>query len=41
MWCNARSGARTFYERAGFCVEGEEFEIAGIGPHFLMAKPLS
>jgi len=41
LWCNARSGARGFYEHAGFIVEGEEFEIAGIGPHFLMAKPLA
>ncbi len=40
LWCNARTPARGFYERAGFVVEGEEFEIAGIGPHFLMSKPL-
>jgi GNAT superfamily N-acetyltransferase len=40
LWCNARTPARGFYERAGFAAEGEEFEIAGIGPHFLMAKAL-
>jgi len=40
LWCNARTPARGFYERAGFIAEGEEFEIAGIGPHFVMAKPL-
>ncbi len=40
IWCNARSGARSFYEHAGYTAEGEEFEIPGIGPHFLMAKPL-
>ena len=40
LWCNARTGARGFYERAGFVVEGEEFEIAGIGPHFVMSKLL-
>ena len=40
-WCNARSGARAFYEREGWSAEGEEFEIPEIGPHFLMAKPLS
>ena len=40
LWCNARTPARGFYERAGFTVEGEEFEIPGIGPHFVMSKPL-
>lgn len=40
VWCNARTPARGFYERAGFSAEGEEFEIAGIGPHFLMALTL-
>jgi GNAT superfamily N-acetyltransferase len=40
VWCNARTGARRFYEGAGFHVEGKEFVIPGIGPHFLMAKPL-
>ncbi len=33
-------GARDFYEHAGFAAEGEEFEIEGIGGHFLMSKPL-
>ncbi len=40
LWCNARTGARAFYEREGWSVEGEEFEIAGIGPHFMMVKTL-
>ena len=40
VWCNARTPARTFYERAGFAVEGEEFELPGIGPHWLMVLPL-
>ena len=38
FWCNARSGARCFYERAGYGVEGERFEIDEIGPHYLMSK---
>jgi GNAT superfamily N-acetyltransferase len=38
LWCNARIGARSFYERAGMRVDGAEFEIAGIGPHLLMCK---
>jgi GNAT superfamily N-acetyltransferase len=40
LWCNARTPARGFYERAGFRAEGEEFEIPGIGPHFVMSKAL-
>jgi GNAT superfamily N-acetyltransferase len=36
VWCNARSGVRGFYEREGFVVDGEEFELPGIGPHLLM-----
>ena len=36
VWCNARSGARGFYEREGFVAEGGEFTLPGIGPHFLM-----
>jgi GNAT superfamily N-acetyltransferase len=41
LWCNARLGAVSFYERMGMSVEGEVFEIAGIGPHYLMSKLLS
>ena len=39
-WCNARSPARPFYERAGFHVVSEEFEIPLIGPHFVMERTL-
>lgn len=38
LWCNARVGALGFYERLGFRTLGEEFGIAGIGPHFVMWK---
>jgi ribosomal protein S18 acetylase RimI-like enzyme len=41
VWCNARTPARGFYERAGFAAEGEEFELPGIGPHYLMSLPLT
>lgn len=41
LWCNARVRARSFYERAGFDVEGPQFDVAGIGPHWPMAHPLS
>ena len=39
-WCNARERALRFYERAGFRTYGERFDIAGIGPHFVMARVL-
>jgi len=38
LWCNARTGALGFYERLGFETLGDEFDIAGIGPHFVMWK---
>ena len=41
LWCNARTPAVGFYERAGWRVEGEEFQIAGIGPHFVMSRASS
>jgi predicted GNAT family N-acyltransferase len=40
VWCNARSGARWFYERLGFSIVGDEFEIAPIGPHYVMELEL-
>ncbi len=40
LWCNARTGARAFYERAGLAAESEVFEIPGIGPHVLMSMRL-
>lgn len=36
FWCNAREKAIPFYERHGFTVESELFDIAGIGPHKVM-----
>jgi GNAT superfamily N-acetyltransferase len=40
LWCNARLRAVPFYVRAGFTVEGPEFDISGIGPHHPMALAL-
>jgi GNAT superfamily N-acetyltransferase len=40
VWCNARSRARTLYERVGFVVASDEFELADIGPHYRMELPL-
>jgi ribosomal protein S18 acetylase RimI-like enzyme len=36
VWCNARVGARSLYERAGFRATSEEFELPEIGPHLVM-----
>lgn len=36
IWCNARTPALSFYERAGFRVASEEFELPHIGPHRVM-----
>jgi len=38
LWCNARLSAVGFYRRAGFQVLSEEFDVAGIGPHVVMAR---
>jgi GNAT superfamily N-acetyltransferase len=35
-WCNARTPARRFYERAGFSVASDVFELPPIGPHIVM-----
>ncbi|GGO80621.1 GNAT family N-acetyltransferase [Wenjunlia tyrosinilytica] len=35
VWCNGRTSARGFYERAGFTAVGEEFELAPSGPHYI------
>jgi GNAT superfamily N-acetyltransferase len=36
VWCNARTPARAFYERAGFRPHGEPWDEADIGPHIAM-----
>lgn len=40
IWCNARTTALAFYRRHGFETVGEEFDIKGIGPHYVMVRPL-
>ena len=40
LWCNARIKAVPFYERLGLVVEGDAFEIAGIGTHYLMHRKI-
>ena len=36
LWCNARVGALGFYRRMGLETVGPEFDIDGIGPHYVM-----
>jgi len=36
IWCNARTPARSLYERAGMRAVSAEFELPMIGPHFVM-----
>jgi ribosomal protein S18 acetylase RimI-like enzyme len=38
VWCNARTPARAFYERAGFKAVSDEFEVPEIGPHYVMER---
>lgn len=40
VWCNARTGARSFYVRAGFTEVGEEWVDPEIGPHVRMRRNL-
>jgi GNAT superfamily N-acetyltransferase len=36
LWCNARTSALDFYQKAGFEIVGKEFDIHDVGPHFRM-----
>jgi ribosomal protein S18 acetylase RimI-like enzyme len=38
IWCNARLPARGLYERAGFEVTSEEFDVPELGPHYVMER---
>jgi GNAT superfamily N-acetyltransferase len=38
IWCTARTPARSLYERAGFRVVSDEFELPEIGPHVVMER---
>lgn len=40
LWCNARTPALRFYERAGFVTVGEPWEDPEIGPHVRMVLDL-
>jgi predicted GNAT family N-acyltransferase len=36
LWCDARLEATGFYERLGFKMKGEIYDVPNIGPHKLM-----
>ncbi|EHQ25695.1 GNAT family N-acetyltransferase [Mucilaginibacter paludis] len=36
IWCNARLKALKFYQNTGFEIISDQFEIAGIGPHYVL-----
>ncbi len=39
IWANARVSAVGFYEKAGYKIVGSEFNIKGVGGHFLVVQP--
>ena len=41
LWCNARTPAIGFYQRMGWAVESDVFEIPTAGPHVRMTKRLT
>ena len=36
LWCNARTTASGYYEKLGFEIISDEFDIKDIGPHYVM-----
>lgn len=40
VWANVRTPARTLYERAGFRVDSDVYELPHIGPHVRMRLSL-
>jgi GNAT superfamily N-acetyltransferase len=40
IWCNARVKATEFYNKMGYKIIGEPFDIKDIGLHYCMYKPL-
>jgi len=41
IWCNARKVASKFYHDCGFEIISAEFDIKGIGPHYVMCRQLN
>ena len=36
LWCNARLAAVPFYERLGWEIVSEQFDVPAVGPHYIM-----
>jgi GNAT superfamily N-acetyltransferase len=41
VWCNGRVAATAFYQRHGFTIRGEEFDLPPIGAHFRFVRRLA
>ena len=41
LWCNARVSAIGFYQKVGFEIISETFDIPDVGPHVLMKKQVT
>lgn len=41
VWCNARTTALGFYEREGFVVASDVFDLPNAGPHVVMVRPVT
>lgn len=40
LWCNARVFALNFYKNCGYKIIGNKFNVALVGPHYVMYKEL-
>ena len=40
IWCNARIVAQKFYEKNGYRILGDRFNIKYVGPHYKMYKKI-
>jgi hypothetical protein len=40
LWANVRKGAVEFYQKCGWGIVSEEFEVPTAGPHFKMSRKL-
>ena len=40
LWCNAREQAAGFYQKMGWLIVSDRFDVRGAGPHYQMVKRL-
>jgi GNAT superfamily N-acetyltransferase len=40
LWCNGRAGVAGFYQRHGFEIRGDVFDIPPIGPHYIFVRAI-